>query len=81
MKRLTISVPDDIAAKAQRAVEADEAPNVSAYFAEIAAREPDWAAGRAAVAAMVEEIGGLSDDELRAAEIRLGVHGGAQAAA
>jgi Arc/MetJ-type ribon-helix-helix transcriptional regulator len=73
MKRLTISVPDEIAAKAQCAVEAREAPSVSAYIADAVAREPDWAAGRAAGAAMIAEIGGLADAEVRAAEERLGI--------
>jgi hypothetical protein len=81
MKRLTISVPDDVADKAQRAVDAGEAPSVSAYFADIADREPDWAAGRAALDAMIAEIGGLTQTEISAAEERLGLTHPARVAA
>jgi hypothetical protein len=73
MKRLTISVPDDVVDKAQRAVDAGEAPSVSAFFADIAEREPDWAAGRAVLNAMITEIGGLTEAEISAAEKRLGL--------
>ena len=73
MRRITISVPDDVANKAQRAVEAGEAANVSAYFADVVAREPDWALARGVVRKMIDEIGGLSDDEIAQAEVSLGV--------
>jgi len=58
--RLTISVPEGIAAKAQRAVAAGQADSVSGYFADLASREPDWADAEATVNAMIEETGGLS---------------------
>lgn len=58
--RLTISVPGDIAAKAQRAVAAGQAESVSGYFAGLADREPDWADAEATVNDMIEDAGGLS---------------------
>jgi len=64
-RRITISVPDDVAAKAQRAVDAGLAESVSGYFAGLAAAEPDWALAREVVDEMIDEIGGL-DDETRA---------------
>jgi len=73
MKRITISIPDDVAAKAQRAVESGEAANISAYFTDIVTREPDWALARTAVQRMMYEVGGLTEAELRRAEERLGV--------
>jgi hypothetical protein len=44
MAKITISIPDDIAEKANRAVAAGLAPSVSVWFATLAQREPDWAA-------------------------------------
>ena len=73
MKRLTISVSDDVAAKAQRAVDHGGAPSVSAYFAALAEQEPDWVAYRAAVDEMIAEIGGVSDDARRWAREALGL--------
>lgn len=60
--RITISVPGEVAAKAQRAVDSGHAESVSGYFAALAEREPDWAAAGAAVDAMITEAGGLSED-------------------
>ena len=48
-KRITISVPEEVVAKANRAVEGGLAESVSAYFAQLAAREPDWAEAQAVV--------------------------------
>lgn len=62
MKRLTISVPDEVADKARRAVQSGSAESVSAYFGELAAREPDWVAAREAVDEMIADIGGLPDE-------------------
>ena len=62
MKRLTISVSDGIAEKARRAVESGNAESVSAYFGELAEREPDWVAAREAVDEMIADIGGLPDE-------------------
>ena len=73
MKRITISVPDDVADKAQRAVDAGDVPTVSGYFTRLAEREPDWAAGRAAVAEMIEQAGGISDDDRAWARASLGL--------
>lgn len=42
MKKITISIPDEIADKAARAVESGNASSVSAWFADLARREPDW---------------------------------------
>lgn len=61
-KRITVSVPDEVAAKAQRAVEAGEVESVSAYFSKLAEREPDWVSAREVVAEMSAELGGISDD-------------------
>lgn len=71
--RITISVPEQIAAKAQRAVDAGEADSVSGYFSGLAQREPDWAAARAAVDEMIEEAGGLTEEARRWAREVLGV--------
>ena len=73
MKRITISVPDEIASKAQRAVDAGDAANVSAYFSGLAQREPDWASARAIVAELVAQIGGVTADDIAWAEETLGV--------
>jgi len=73
MKRITISVPDDVAAKAQCAVEAGDVPNVSAYFTRLAKKEPDWASARAIAAEMAAEIGGISEDDIVWAEETLGI--------
>jgi len=62
MKRITISVPEEIAEKARRAASSGYAESVSAYFAGLAAREPDWAAAEQIVDAMISETGGLSDE-------------------
>jgi len=73
MKRITISVPDEVLAKAQRAVEAGDVAHVSAYFVQLAQREPDWASARAVVAEMVATIGGVTDDDVAWAEESLGL--------
>jgi len=62
MKRITISVPEEIAAKAQRAAEAGQVESVSAYFAHLAAREPDWAEAEAVLDELIAEAGGLSEE-------------------
>jgi len=49
MKRVTISVQDEIAAKAQRSVDAGQADSISGYFSRLAEREPDWAEAREVV--------------------------------
>lgn len=72
-KRVTISVPEEVLAKAQRAAEAGEVESVSAYFARLAAREPDWAEAQAVVDEMIAEIGGLSDDDRAWARGVLGI--------
>ena len=73
MKRLTISVPDAIAAKAQRAVAAHEADNVSAYFTAVAEREPDWAMARQAANDLILRAGGVSDEDRNWARQTLGL--------
>lgn len=60
--RITISVPNDVAAKAQRAVAAGQADSISAYFAALADSEPDWADAGDTLTAMITEAGGLSED-------------------
>lgn len=64
LKRITISVPAEIAAKAQRAADEGDVESVSAYFAGLAAREPDWVEARAVIDAMVTVAGGLSEADL-----------------
>ncbi|MCL2090613.1 MAG: hypothetical protein FWH11_05230 [Micrococcales bacterium] len=73
MKRITISVPDDVADKAQRAVDAGDVPTMSGYFTRLAKREPDWVAARAIVAEMIEEAGGLSEEDYAWARASLGL--------
>ncbi len=73
MKRLTISVSDEIAEKARRAVESGNAESVSAYFGELAEREPDWVAAREAVDEMIVDIGGISDETRGRARPNLGM--------
>jgi hypothetical protein len=60
-KRITISVPEEVAAKAQRAALSGEVESISAYFAGLAAREPDWVEAQSVVDAMVTEAGGLRE--------------------
>jgi hypothetical protein len=74
-KRITISVPAEIAAKAARAAEAGEAESVSHYFAQLAAREPDWVEARSILDEMLAEAGGISDDDATWARAVLGVDG------
>lgn len=74
MKRLTISVPDQVAAKAQRAVEAGDADSVSGYFAHLAEHEPDWAAARAVVDELIAEAGGLTVEDRDWARTVLGLN-------
>lgn len=62
MKRITISVPDDVAEKAASAVAHGDAPSVSAWFSQIARREPDWAAAKAVMAELAAEAGVTDDD-------------------
>jgi hypothetical protein len=73
MKRITISVPDEVADKAQHAVDAGDAANISAYFSRLAEREPDWSAARGVVAEMVARVGGVNEDDLAWAEQTLGI--------
>lgn len=72
-KRITISVPEEIARKAARAAEAGKVESVSAYFAELAAREPDWVEAQAAVDEMIAEAGAPSDRDLAWARSVLGL--------
>lgn len=60
--RITISVPDEIAEKAQRAVRAGDAESVSGWFTDLARREPDWVDARAALDELITEAGGLPDE-------------------
>lgn len=59
--RITISVRDEVAEKAQRAVQAGEADSISGWFTELARREPDWIDARAALDEMIADAGGLPD--------------------
>ncbi|WP_109509529.1 hypothetical protein [Nocardioides speluncae] len=79
-KRITVSVPDEVVAKAQRAVEAGEVDSVSAYFSRLAEREPDWVSAREVVDGLIEEIGGVPDDARDWARAALGLDSGSSAA-
>ncbi|WP_219412612.1 hypothetical protein [Pseudonocardia nigra] len=70
--RITISVPEQVAAKAQRAVESGHAESVSGYFTELAEREPDWAETRAVLDEMIADAGGISEADRRWARSVLG---------
>lgn len=72
-KRITISVPEEVADKAARAAAAGHVESVSAYFAQLAQREPDWVEARAAVDELVVEAGGLSGAEIAWAREVLGL--------
>jgi hypothetical protein len=72
-KRITISVPEEIAQKAARAAEAGEVESISAYFAQLAAREPDWVEANAAIDEMIAEAGGISEADIAWARSVLGL--------
>jgi len=73
--RITISVPEQIAAKAQRAVESGQADSVSGYFTALAEREPDWAQARAVLDEMIDQAGGIPDEDRYWARSVLGLEG------
>ncbi|MFI6361164.1 hypothetical protein ACIBG0_00295 [Nocardia sp. NPDC050630] len=72
MKRITISIPDDVAAKAEAAVSHGEASSVSAWFSDIARREPDWATAREIADELAREAG-VTDEDLAWADRVLGL--------
>lgn len=80
-KRMTISVPEDVALKAQRAAEAGHVESVSAYFARLAEREPDWVEAEAVLDAMIAEAGGISANDREWARSVLGLGRDAQGVA
>jgi hypothetical protein len=59
LRRITISVPEEVLAKAQRAAGAGQVESVSGYFATLAMREPDWVEAQAVLDEMIAEAGGL----------------------
>jgi alkylhydroperoxidase/carboxymuconolactone decarboxylase family protein YurZ len=61
--RITISVPEQVVVKAQRAVDSGYADSVSGYFTDLAEREPDWVEARAAIDELISDSGGLSDED------------------
>ncbi|HIY39891.1 MAG TPA: hypothetical protein H9836_02035 [Candidatus Nocardiopsis merdipullorum] len=71
--RVTISVPEEIVAKAQRAVESGQAGSVSAYFTELAEKAPDWAAVREALDEMKSQVGTVSSEDKQWARQALGL--------
>lgn len=73
IRRITISVPEAIADKAQRAADAGEAESVSAYFAQLAAREPDWVAARAALDELLASSKPITSADRRWARTVLGL--------
>ena len=72
MKRLTISVPDEVAGKAQRAVAAGLSESVSGYFSTLAEHEPGWVLFRAVVDELLAEAGGVGDEARAWARSALG---------
>lgn len=72
-RRITISIPEQVAAKAQRAVDAGQAESVSGYFSGLAEREPDWAEARAVLDEMIAEAGGIGEEDRRWARAVLGL--------
>ncbi|MEC3916368.1 hypothetical protein [Nocardia sp. CDC160] len=62
MAKITISIPDEIAEKANRAVAAGLAGSVSSYFAALAQREPDWAAAEQILAELSAQAGVTETD-------------------
>ncbi|MFF0532045.1 hypothetical protein ACFYT3_27135 [Nocardia amikacinitolerans] len=60
-------VPDDIVEKANHAVAAGLAGSVSAYFTQLAQREPDWAAAAEIIAELAAEAGVADADRAEAA--------------
>lgn len=79
IKRITISVPEEIAAKAQRAADAGQVESVSAYFAKLAEREPDWVEARAALDELKSEVGEITEENRRWAREALGLDDAAEA--
>ncbi|MHB8620808.1 MAG: hypothetical protein ACYDAG_14750 [Chloroflexota bacterium] len=79
LKRITISVPEQVAAKAQRAAEAGHVESVSAYFAGLAAREPDWVQAQAILDEMNADACGLPDEARAWARSVLDADGGGAA--
>jgi len=73
MKRITISVPDDVFEKARRAVDAGEAANISAFFSGAARQHTNWASARRVVNEMVMEAGGLSEADKQWSRDELGL--------
>ncbi|NKY55830.1 hypothetical protein [Nocardia flavorosea] len=69
MKKITISIPDEIAEKAARAVDSGDASSVSAWFADLARREPDWAAAAEIFAELAVEAGVTGADREWAAGV------------
>lgn len=74
--RITISVPEQVAAKGQRAVDSGQAESVSGHFSGLVEQEPDWAQARAALDEMIAEAGGISAEDRRWARSVLGLDDG-----
>jgi hypothetical protein len=72
-RRITIRVPEDIALKAQRAADSGEVESVSAYFAELAAREPDWVEARSALDELLSKGKRISEQDRAWAQRVLGL--------
>ncbi|MBL7490308.1 hypothetical protein I6A60_02525 [Frankia sp. AgB1.9] len=62
LKRVTIRVPEELLAKAHRAMEEGRAASVSAYFVKLAELEPDWRDAREVVDEMIAAIGGIDPE-------------------
>lgn len=65
ISRITISVPEQIAANAQRAGRVGPGRQCVGILTALAEREPDWVQARAALDEMIEEAGGIPDVDRR----------------
>ena len=73
MRRITINVPDEIAVKAQRAVDEGSAESLSGYFCALAKREPDWVLAREAVEELIAQSEPITRESMEWALDSLGL--------
>jgi hypothetical protein len=62
LRWILISVPEGVAANAQRAVDVGLADSLSDDFVGLAIIEPDWALAREVADGLIDEIGGIDLD-------------------
>ncbi|WP_306366289.1 ribbon-helix-helix domain-containing protein [Nocardiopsis sp. CC223A] len=56
-RRITVSIPEEILAKVQKAVDSGQAASISAYITEIIRNQPDWADAELLAAEILAESG------------------------